>query len=133
MSDTKPGPEGRMTSALPPWQSMHASCTVPVVCMLGASVNPWQETHPALLRAASSCDCPGDCPGSNANAANRISPPATAAIEMYLETETDISCHRKQSLVSKDIAEALHRGERVECARNRHVFAERRAVYQAES
>src|SRR5579862_9874611 len=124
-------PAGRITSPLPPWQSMHASCTVPVVCMLGASVNPWQDTHPALLRAASSCDCPGDCPGNNANAANRLRAPATIAID--LKTETDIGSHGKQSLVSKDIAEALHRGKRIECAGNGHVLAERRAVYQPQA
>src|SRR6476646_10229346 len=106
-------PAGRITSPWPPWQSMQASCTVPVVCMLGASVNPWQETQPALLRTASSCDCPltsGDCPGNTVKAAKRISPPLTAAIVMCLEAETDIGSYGKQSLVSKDIAEALRRG-----------------------
>src|SRR6266571_4657787 len=33
---------------------MHARCTVPLGCMLGASVKPWQLTQPALLRSASS-------------------------------------------------------------------------------
>lgn len=84
---------------------MQASRTVPVVCMLGASVNPWQETHPALLRVASS----GDCAGKSASMVNRLSPPATAAIDILLETETDIGRHGKQSLVSKDIAEPLRR------------------------
>src|ERR1700681_3774200 len=119
---------------------MHASCTVPVVCMLGASVNPWQETHPALLLAASSCDCPlcfrdvsGDCPGSRTSSTNKVTPPARAANGMYLETEPDIGSDGKQGLVSKDIAEPLRRGKRIERARNHHVLGQRRAIRHAQA
>ena len=66
---------------------------------------PWQEMHPALLCVVSS----SDCPGNRASIANRLTPPATAAIDIRLETETDIGSHGKQSLVSKDIAEPLRR------------------------
>jgi hypothetical protein len=42
----------------PPWQSVHPRCTVFVGCIVGSSVEVWQEMQPADLRSASSCDWP---------------------------------------------------------------------------
>src|SRR5712692_8216168 len=46
------------TEALPPWQSVQPRGTVFVGCIVGSSVELWQEMHPEDLRSASSCDCP---------------------------------------------------------------------------
>jgi hypothetical protein len=42
----------------PPWQSVQPRCTVFVGCIVGSSVEVWQEMQPADLRSASSCDWP---------------------------------------------------------------------------
>src|SRR5579883_3306891 len=53
-------PGATATAALPPWQSVQPSRTVFVGCMVGSSVEVWQEIHPADLRSASCCDCPSN-------------------------------------------------------------------------
>jgi hypothetical protein len=50
--------DGTEIDALPPWQSVQPRCTVLVGCIVGSSVEVWQEMHPADLRSASSCDWP---------------------------------------------------------------------------
>ena len=96
-------PAGFMMSPLPPWQSMQASCTVPVVCMLGESVSPWHDTQPALRRIAASGDWrfsivgAPSCAGSSIQPANRHKIPAITAGNNLLETETDIGSHRVES------------------------------------
>src|SRR5438046_8091638 len=52
------------TEELPPWQSVHPRCTVFVGCMVGSSVEVWQEMQPEDLRSPSSCDWPRNGPAS---------------------------------------------------------------------
>src|SRR5580658_269386 len=44
------------TEELPPWQSLQPRNTVFVGCIVGSSVDVWQEMQPDDLRSASSCD-----------------------------------------------------------------------------
>ena len=54
----------------PPWQSVHPSLTVFVMCIVGLSVAVWQELHPADLRSASACDWPSSVSEAGAVAAD---------------------------------------------------------------
>src|SRR5215471_15106561 len=43
---------------LPPWQSVQPRCTVFVRCIVGSSLEVWQETQPPDFLSASSWDSP---------------------------------------------------------------------------
>src|SRR5260370_21545614 len=49
-------PGGSVTSALPPWQSVHPRCTVSVGYMLALSVSVWHEIDPEVFASTSSSD-----------------------------------------------------------------------------
>jgi hypothetical protein len=53
-----PVPCAMEIEAFPPWQSVQPMCTVLVGCIVGSSVEVWQEMHPEDLRSASSWDWP---------------------------------------------------------------------------
>ena len=57
-------PDSTATEELPPWQSVQPRWTVFVGCMVGSSVEVWQEIQPEDLRSASSCDWPRNGPAS---------------------------------------------------------------------
>ena len=92
----RPGlvPEGGWIAGSPPWQSVQPSRTVPVVCIDGESVCPWQATQPVLLRSASSCDCSSrersDCWAIKKVQRKATETPQAPVTNSVLETETDI-------------------------------------------
>src|SRR6266403_4246339 len=51
-------PDPTETAELPPWQSVQPRWTVFVGCIVGSSVEVWQEMQPDDLRSACSCDWP---------------------------------------------------------------------------
>src|SRR5712691_8359701 len=71
---------------LPPWQSAQPRCTVFVGCIVGSSVEVWQETQPADFCAASSGDCPRKEDGSPGVRAGGVEVPPAARRKENAET-----------------------------------------------
>src|ERR1039458_702746 len=94
-------PEGGWIPGSPPWQSMQPRRTVPVGCMDGESVWPWQATQPVLLRSASSCDCSSrersDCCATKNVQRKATETPQAPVTSSVLEAEADRKSTRLNS------------------------------------
>src|ERR1700694_5085819 len=65
-------PDSTATEELPPWQSVQPRWTVFVGCIVGSSVEVWQEIQPEDLRSASSCGWPRNGGAACGNFAGRV-------------------------------------------------------------